>query len=156
VKVETLRKFVSDILPVSSPAPSGPEPTRALTLLGDNQYGKPYHRLCSTNAKIFVQYLRGLGIYSRMVQLNHHVSAEVWNKELNKWEYQDSYNDTAAKEKGNYLSTIEIFDMIQEGLPVSIPKQDAKSIFKTAVCIPRANLADDELPKWHYFNYDNL
>jgi len=155
VKVETLRKFVSDILPGSSPAPSDPEPERALTLLGDNQYGKPYHRLCSANAKIFVQYLSGLGIYSRVVQLYRHVSVEVWNKELNKWEYQDPYDDTAAKENGNYLSAVEIFDMIQEGLPVSIPKQDAKSIFKTVVYIPRANFADD-LPKWHYFNYDNL
>ena len=46
--------------------------------------------------------------------------------------------------------------MIQERLPVSIPKQDAKSILKTVVYIPRVNLAGDELPKWHYFNYDNL
>jgi len=46
--------------------------------------------------------------------------------------------------------------MIQEGLPVSISRQDAKSIFKTVVYIPRANFAEDDLPKWHYFNYDNL
>jgi len=155
VKVETLRKFASDILPWSSPAPSDPEPEMALTLLGENQYGKPYHKLCSANAKIFVQYLSGLGIYSRIVQLRRHVSVEVWNEELNKWEYQDPYNDVAVKENGKYLSAIEIFDMIEEGLPVSIPKQDAKSMFKTVVYIPRANFADD-LPKWHYFNYDNL
>jgi hypothetical protein len=156
VKVETLRKFVSDILPGSSPAPQDPEPKSALTLLGDNQYGKPYRKICSADAKIFVQYLSGLGIYSRMVQLNHHVSVEVWNKELNKWEYQDPHRDIAAKVNGNYLSASEIFDVVQEGLPVSIPKLDAKSIFKTVVYIPKANLADDELPQWHYFNYDNL
>ena len=98
-KVSILRNFVFNILEQESEMPQIPEPIRAIDLLGLNNEGKKYPRLCSKNAKIFVQFLSGISMNSRIVQLYEHVAVEVWNPETLKWELHDPFFQQRCNER---------------------------------------------------------
>ena len=153
-KVSILRNFVFKILEEESDMPHIPEPVRAIDLLGLNNGGKKYPRLCSKNAKIFVQYLSGINMDSRIVQLYQHVAVEVWNPNTQKWELHDPYFNSTAMKDNNYLSAAEAFDLYAN--KVSFTYGAPLKIFQTVVYVPRANFSNDELPAWHYFSYENL
>tara|TARA_Y100001934_G_scaffold195170_1_gene230194 strand:- start:160 stop:978 length:819 start_codon:yes stop_codon:yes gene_type:complete len=153
-KVSILRKFVFEILEQESDMPQIPEPVRAIDLLGLNNGGKKYPRLCSKNAKIFVQYLSGINIDSRIVQLYKHVTVEVWNPKVQKWELHDPYFNSTAMKDNEYLSSAEAFDLYanNDSFSYGAPHE----IFQTVVYTPRTNFSNDQLPTWHYFSYENL
>jgi len=153
-KVEQLRTFVSQILPISTERPASPEPVSALDLLGLDKNQDPYQKLCSKNALIFIQYLTGLGIQSRIVELKNHVTTEVWNEANGRWEIQDAFYDSAAKYLGKPLSSIEAFDLLQAGKKIEFPASD--HVFDQVIYIPRTNFSAGNLPDWNYFSFRNL
>ena len=153
-KVSILRNFVFNILEQESEMPQIPEPIRAIDLLGLNNEGKKYPRLCSKNAKIFVQFLSGISMNSRIVQLYEHVAVEVWNPKTLKWELHDPFFNSAVMKDNEYLSAAEAFDLYanKDSFSYGAPLK----IFQTVVYVPRTNFSNDELPAWHYFSYENL
>lgn len=152
-KVRLIRKFVHGALPNESALPQYPEPSSALTLLGQNKLNQKYPRLCSKLAKIFVQYLYCFGIQGRIVQLHQHISTEVWNPKRKRWEYHDTYFDAEAIYRGKLISASEAHDLMKASEPLEF--KGPYSIFHTVVHVPQAFLSE-ELPRIHYFNYDNL
>jgi hypothetical protein len=91
---------------------------------------------------------------ARIVDLHRHTAAEAWNPSENKWELQDPYYDSAARHNGRHLSAAEAHDLTAEGIKLNF--KGSSEVFKTVVYIPKLNFADDWLPTWHYFHYDNL
>lgn len=153
-KVEGLRAFVSNILPASTGRPASPEPVSALDLLALDENQEPYQKLCSKNALIFTQYLTGLGIPSRIVQLKNHVTTEIWNEAEQRWEIQDAYYDSAATYQGKPLSAIEAFDLLQSGEDIDFVASD--HVFDQVIYIPRTDFSAGNLPDWNYFSFRNL
>lgn len=159
VRVESLRSWVHNILPAKSILPHNPEPESALEILGQNSAGVPHLRLCSKDAKLFSQYLAGIGVSSRIIQLSHHISVEVLNASTNGWEFQDPHFDDAIVYKGNYLSAIEAFDLKRK--KIKFDYKGGMDVFDTVVIVPRANFASYKPFKLFgrdldYFSYDNL
>jgi hypothetical protein len=154
-KVNYLRKHVHTLLPLKSKLPQSPEPVKAVELMGENIYKEKYPKLCSKNSKIFVQYLTALNIDSRMLQLQGHNAVEIWNPSTKSWEVQDPYFDSDVRDsQDNYLSAKDAFMSLKNKTPFRF--KGSHEVFKVVGYIPRVNFAGDNLPKWHYFNYDHL
>jgi len=154
-KVLALRKFTSSILPIESAWGQTPEPVRATTLLGLNKKSEPYPNLCSKNSLIFIQYLTAIGIVARQVGFINHTATEVWNPTTQRWEYHDSHFDESPELNGRYLSAAEAHDLYMAHEPFTFPKE-IMDVLGTVVIIPRSDFARGHLPRWHYFDFNNL
>jgi hypothetical protein len=153
VRLESLAKYVRGLLPATSVKPQSPEPVLALELLGD-QDGVKYPKLCSKDSKIFVQYAAALGFVTRMVQLKNHVAAGVFNENNGQWEMYDPYFGCAPRYRGEVISSIVASDLLAAGMDFDFC--GPKDVFRSVTIIPRTDFAKGKLPRWHFFNYDNL
>ncbi len=153
-RITALRKFVAGILPNRSLMSQTPEPVRALEILGENPQHAKYPRLCSKLSKIMVQYLSAVGVVSRVVQLEGHIAVEVFSQHSGQWQLQDPFFNTEATRQGEPISAAKAHDLLVNNLPFEF--DGPKKVFLTVGFVPRNNFAQDHLPKWHYFNYDNL
>lgn len=152
-RLEKLAVHVSGILPLDSVKPQNPEPVSALEILGEKD-GVMYPKLCSKDAKIFVQYAAALGFTTRMVQLEHHVAAGVFNPEDGQWEMYDPYFGCAPRYRGKVISSVVANELYERGLDFEFC--GPKSVFGSVTLIPRTDFGGGTLPAWHYFNYNNL
>lgn len=153
-RITALRKFVAGILPSQSSMPQDPEPVRALEILGENPQHAKYPKLCSKLSKIMVQYLSAARYISRVVQLEGHMAVEVFAQHSGQWQLQDPFFNTEATRQGEPISAAKAHDLLVNNLPFEF--DGPKKVFLTVGFVPRNNFAQDHLPKWHYFNYDNL
>jgi hypothetical protein len=153
-RMEVLARFVSCQLPKTSPLPSFPEPSDALTLLGKNQQATPYAKICSKDAKIFAQYAAGLGYYTRLVQLKSHIIASVFDEQTESWKAVDPYNGCLVRFEGRWIASEEAHDLIKQGHKIDYCGYSDQ--FESVIITPRTNFASGTLPRWHYLHYDNL
>jgi len=66
-----------------------------------------FMNICSENAKVFVSIMAKWGYTGRVIWMNGHTIAEVWDG--TKWVLVDPHGNVLAKhENGNYLSLIEV------------------------------------------------
>ncbi len=157
-RVEILAKFVSKLLPKNVPVQHQNEPDRALVLLGHTKGTDgilaPVPKLCSADAKIFVQYVASLGLITRILQLEKHIAASVYNFENHTWEMYDPYFGCALKFEGKNISADEAYELLRKGKKLEYC--GPMEVFNTVVVEPRTNFSRGMLPSLHYFSYDNL
>jgi len=152
-RLEKLAAHVSHMLPQTSSKPQSPEPVSALELLGERD-GVKYPKMCSKDAKIFAQYAAALGFTTRMVQLQNHVAAGVFNGETGEWEMYDPYFGCAPRYRGKIISSVVASDLYKSG--VEFDFCGPKTVFGSVTVIPRTDFAQGSLPWWHYLKYDHL
>lgn len=153
-RMESLARFTSKLLPKTSSLPQHPEPDSAIVLLGLGG-SDAYPKLCSKDAKIFSQYADATGEVVRMVQLQGHVAAEVFNPESEVWQMYDPYFGCGVRdESGQLISAVKAHDLINAGEVIQYC--GPAEVFRTVVHIPRTNFVQGSLPRWHFLSYQNL
>lgn len=160
-QVVELRNWVHQLLPefnnikVNSPY----EPESAYQILKDNLKNKTFSKICSADAKIFSSYLSHLGIINRILQLEDHISLEIYNEKNKNWEFHDAHFNDSPKYNGKYISA-EFANNLNKKNKIFNYK-GPKTVFNTIVYLPKMNLITTKEILFfnidlNYFRYDNL
>lgn len=160
-QVVELRNWVHQLLPefnkvkVKSPY----EPESAYQILKDNLNKNIFSKICSADAKIFSSYLSHLGIINRILQLEDHISLEIYNEKKKSWEFHDAHFNDSPKYNGENISAEFAYNLIKKNKTFNY--KGPKTVFNTIVYLPKMNLiTSKELLffniDFNYLRYDNL
>ncbi len=151
-----LASAVSKMLPEESVKPRIPEPHSALELLGVAD-GIPYPKLCSKDAKIYVQILNSVGLSARIIEVQNHVLSEVFLPTEQTWAAIDPYWGCGLQKNSKPISAAEANKLLTTtdgSKPFDYCWEHDR--FRTVVVNPVNRLIEGEVSRWNYWNYDNL
>jgi hypothetical protein len=160
-QVVELRNWVYQLLPEFNniKVNSSYEPESAYQILKDNLNKNTFSKICSADAKIFSSYLSHLGITNRILQLEDHISLEIYNEKNKKWEFHDAHFNDSPKYNGEYISAEFANNLNKKNKFFNY--KGPKTVFNTIVYLPKMDLiTTKELLFFNidlnYFRYDNL
>mgnify|MGYP001223404482 CR=1 FL=1 len=136
-QVVELRNWVHKLLPEFNDIKfnSSYEHESAYKILKDNLNKNKFSKICSADAKIFSSYLSHLGVINRILQLEDHISLEIYNEQNKKWEFHDAHFNDSPKYNGEYISAEFAYNLNKK--KKNFDYKGPNTVFNTIVYLPK-------------------